>query len=40
MSTLPFSQACENNKQVILEQLQRFLPGCHTVLELGSGTGH
>ncbi|MCH8497402.1 MAG: class I SAM-dependent methyltransferase [Marinobacter sp.] len=35
----PFSQACENNKRPILEQLARLftLPG--TILEIGSGTG-
>lgn len=35
----PFSQACENNKQVILEQLQIAFAHAHTVLEVGSGTG-
>jgi len=35
----PYSQACENNKQVILEQLQRFIDSGTTVLEIGSGTG-
>ena len=35
----PFSQACENNKQPILEVISRhFLPGMK-VLEVGSGTG-
>lgn len=35
----PFSQACENNKQVILEKLASTftLPG--TILEIGTGTG-
>ncbi|WP_019674175.1 DUF938 domain-containing protein [Psychrobacter lutiphocae] len=36
---LPFSQACENNKQPILKVLQQELSGCHSVLEVGSGTG-
>ena len=35
----PFSQACENNKQPILAQLQRYLTGPSRVLEIGSGTG-
>lgn len=35
----PFSQACENNKQPILEVLREQLAGVETVLELGSGTG-
>ncbi len=34
----PFSQACENNKQPILDILQRVLDK-HRVLEVGSGTG-
>nr|WP_096526796.1 DUF938 domain-containing protein [Candidatus Nitrosoglobus terrae] len=34
-----FSQACENNKQPILEILKRVLKGCHQVLEIGSGSG-
>lgn len=36
---LPFSQACENNKQPILEVLQNELQGAKHVLEIGSGTG-
>jgi len=36
---LPFSQACENNKQAILEVLQTELKGFSHVLEVGSGTG-
>lgn len=36
---LPFSQACENNRQPILEQLAEVLTGPGTVLEIGSGTG-
>ncbi|HDZ37513.1 MAG TPA: DUF938 domain-containing protein [Marinobacter sp.] len=35
----PFSQACENNKQVILEKLAAQFSGFGTVLEIGSGTG-
>lgn len=35
----PFSQACENNKQPILEILQRVFAGRRRVLEIGSGTG-
>ncbi len=36
---LPYSPACERNKQVILEKLQQYLkPGDH-VLEIGSATG-
>lgn len=39
MVTRPFSQACENNKQPILEQLRRFLPDSGLILEIGTGTG-
>jgi len=39
VSALPCSQACENNKQPILEVLQIELQGSHHVLEIGSGTG-
>tara|TARA_R110002051_G_scaffold68231_2_gene122931 strand:- start:3586 stop:4236 length:651 start_codon:yes stop_codon:yes gene_type:complete len=35
----PFSQACENNKQPILDILQQELQGFNHVLEVGSGTG-
>lgn len=35
----PFSQACENNRQPILDILQRALADRQQVLELGSGTG-
>lgn len=35
----PFSQACENNKQAILNHLKPMLQECHNVLEIGSGTG-
>ena len=38
-AALPFSQACENNKQPILEVLQSELQGFSHVLEIGSGTG-
>lgn len=36
---LPFSQACENNKQPILEVLEGVFSGPGTVLEIGAGTG-
>ena len=39
MSDLPFSQAAENNRVPILEELKRLLSGAGTVLELGAGTG-
>ena len=39
ISALPFSQACENNKQPILEVLQTELQSSSHVLEVGSGTG-
>jgi hypothetical protein len=35
----PFSQACENNKQPILEVLKRVLADKTNLLEIGSGTG-
>jgi len=35
---LPFSQACENNKQAILDVIQPLLVGTDAVLEIGSGT--
>jgi hypothetical protein len=35
----PFSQACENNKQPILEVLSRVLADRKCLLEIGSGTG-
>jgi uncharacterized protein DUF938 len=38
-SNLPFSQSCENNKQVILEQLRDLFSDSQHVLELASGTG-
>lgn len=36
---LPFSQACENNKQPILDVLKRWLQQPATVFEIGAGTG-
>ncbi|MFT7472156.1 MAG: cyclopropane fatty-acyl-phospholipid synthase-like methyltransferase [Kiritimatiellia bacterium] len=39
MHELPFSQACENNKQVILEILEPHLKDGDQVLELAGGTG-
>ncbi len=39
MEELPFSQACENNKQFVLEILQRHLSAGDRVLELAGGTG-
>ncbi|HCT73618.1 MAG TPA: methylase [Psychrobacter sp.] len=39
IDALPFSQACENNKQPILDILQIELQGFKHVLEIGSGTG-
>jgi SAM-dependent methyltransferase len=36
---LPFSDACERNKEPILEVLRRHFAGCSHVLEIGSGTG-
>lgn len=38
MDGLPFSQACENNKQPILDQIRPLLIDRHKVLEVGSGT--
>lgn len=35
----PFSQACENNKQPILDVLKTAFAGTQSVLEIGSGTG-
>lgn len=37
--TLPFSQACENNKLPILECIRRHLIDIDHVFEIGSGTG-
>lgn len=39
MSDRPFSQACENNKQPILDVLSRVFAKCTSILEIGSGTG-
>ncbi|PHQ90878.1 MAG: methylase [Idiomarina sp.] len=36
---LPFSQACENNKDPILRVLKTAFSDCTRVLEVGSGTG-
>ncbi|WOJ92421.1 DUF938 domain-containing protein [Congregibacter variabilis] len=36
---LPFSQAAENNREPILDQLQRLLVDAGSVLEIGAGTG-
>jgi SAM-dependent methyltransferase len=38
-SVLPFSEACERNKDPILWILEAALAGCSQVLEIGSGTG-
>lgn len=35
----PFAQSCEENKQVIIEQLSNLLANKNNCLELGSGTG-
>ncbi|MEX1058679.1 MAG: DUF938 domain-containing protein [Natronospirillum sp.] len=35
----PFSQACENNKQPILERLSDVFDRPGTILEIGTGTG-
>ncbi|MEZ5570589.1 MAG: DUF938 domain-containing protein [Halioglobus sp.] len=39
MESLPFSQACENNKPYILEVLREVFADRRKVLEIGSGTG-
>jgi len=39
MSGLPFSEACERNKQPILEALKQVLPKQGLILEIGSCTG-
>ena len=39
MDSLPFSQACENNKPYILEVLRAVFADRRKVLEVGSGTG-
>lgn len=38
MAELPFSQACENNKQPILECLKTWFARSRSVLEIGTGT--
>lgn len=38
-SNKPFSQSCEENKQVIFQAIQGFLEARKTVLEIASGTG-
>jgi len=35
----PFSDACEENKQVILDAIAPYFSNASTVLEIGSGTG-
>ena len=35
----PFSESCEQNKNVILETIKPILSSCQSVLEIGSGTG-
>ncbi|MBD2857640.1 DUF938 domain-containing protein [Spongiibacter sp. KMU-158] len=35
----PFSQACENNKQPILDVIRPLFQGSKSILEIGSGTG-
>jgi len=37
--SLPYSQASENNKHPILDVMRRYLPECHSLLELAGGTG-
>ncbi len=39
MTEKPFSEACEQNRQPILDVLQRLFAGVERVLEVGSGTG-
>lgn len=39
MGEKPFSQACENNKPFILDQLRKYFANTQRVLEIGSGTG-
>lgn len=39
MQDLPFSQSCENNKDPILQELERLFTKQSHVLEIGSGTG-
>ena len=35
----PYSAACDNNRQPILEVIEVLFAGCREVLEIGSGTG-
>jgi cyclopropane fatty-acyl-phospholipid synthase-like methyltransferase len=39
MLNKPFTESCEQNKQVILDVLQQVFTDSHHVLEIGSGTG-
>jgi cyclopropane fatty-acyl-phospholipid synthase-like methyltransferase len=39
MARAGFSEACERNKDFILDVLREEFAGCSTVLEIGSGTG-
>ncbi|MEJ2619683.1 MAG: DUF938 domain-containing protein [Candidatus Thiodiazotropha sp.] len=39
MANKPYAEACDENKQPILEQLQRLFSETRSVLEIGSGTG-
>lgn len=39
MTIKPFSEACEENKDPILQVIEPLLTQCQTVLEIGSGTG-
>ena len=39
MAEMRFSEACERNKDFILEVLRQAFRDCATVLEVGSGTG-
>ena len=39
MNNKPFSQACENNKQPILNVINSYLKAGDQVMEIGSGTG-
>lgn len=39
MQDKPFSQACENNKSVILAELSKHFAGSSKVLEIGTGSG-
>ncbi len=35
----PFSQACENNKIPLLDEISSYFSACNDVFEIGSGTG-